>query len=99
MSGPRAASSWKGRTACVHRTNDTNGDNKSTGYGGSAGEYFEIAFNTIRGEQPYYYNTRPSFMLRGAPTNGAYFHDNVDVHDDLDAAVSLKWNKGDWGIG
>jgi hypothetical protein len=39
-------------------------------------------------------------MLRGAPAyrdhrtgvvNGAYFNDNIDVHDDLDEAVSLKW--------
>ena len=35
----------------VHGTNDTNGDGDSDGYGGAAGENFEIAFNTIRGEQ------------------------------------------------
>jgi hypothetical protein len=85
----------------VHGTNDTNGDNHSTGYGGTAGEYYEIAFNAIRGAQKYSFGfkTRPSFMLRGAPTIGAYFQDNVDVHEDLDSAVALKWEKGDSGIG
>jgi hypothetical protein len=32
----------------VHGTNDTNGDDRSAGYGGTAGENFEIAFNAIR---------------------------------------------------
>ena len=38
----------------VHGTNDTNGDDKSTGYGGTAGDYYEIAYNAIRGDQGYY---------------------------------------------
>jgi VCBS repeat protein len=72
---------------------------KNTGYGASAGEYYEIAFNAIRGDQSYYIvKTRPAFMLRGRPTMGAYFNYNVAVHDDLDAAVSLK-EEGDTGIG
>jgi hypothetical protein len=37
----------------VHGTKDTNGDNKSTGYGGTAGDYYEIAYNAIRGDQGY----------------------------------------------
>ena len=37
-------------------------------------------------------------MLRGKPTEGLYFHDNVLVHDDPDAAISLKTAKGDWGL-
>jgi hypothetical protein len=71
------------------------------GYGGYAGEYFEIALNTIRGAQGYYggFKTRPAFMLRGRPAQGAYFAGNVAVHDNLDAAVSLKMEKGDTGIG
>jgi hypothetical protein len=70
------------------------------GYGGTAGEYYLIAFNTIRGDQTYYagFATRPTFMLRGRPTIGAYFNNNVDVHED-DDAVSLKWSKDDLGIG
>jgi hypothetical protein len=74
---------------------DVHGTGKE-GYGGPAGEYFEIAFNTIRGEQSYYYGfkTRPALELRGRPELGMYFHDNVLVHDDLDAAVSLKAEKG-----
>ena len=61
------------------------------GYGGEAGEYFEIIWNTIRGEQGYYQTqTRPAFMLRGRPTLGAYFHNNVVVHDTADKAVRLK---------
>ena len=38
----------------MHGTNDTNGNNISTGYGGTAGENYEVAFNAIRGAQPYY---------------------------------------------
>ncbi|MEA2432956.1 MAG: hypothetical protein QOG54_413 [Actinomycetota bacterium] len=71
-----------------------------TGYGGYAGNRFEIAYNTIRGEQTYsLVKTRPALMLRGKPLEGAFFHDNVVVHDDLDSAVSLKWKKSDSGIG
>ncbi len=61
------------------------------GYGGEAGEYFEIIWNTIRGEQGYYLTqTRPAFMLRGKPTIGAYFINNVVVHDNANEAVRLK---------
>jgi hypothetical protein len=80
------------------------------GYGGYAGEYFEIAYNTIRGAQSFgLRQTRPAFMLRGRPgnprdhragvVNGAYFNNNVVVHGDLDAAVSLKMSKYATGIG
>lgn len=67
----------------------------SGGYGGLAGEYFEIEFNTIRGEQTYYAGTatRPAFMLRGKARNAALFRANVVVHDSLDEAVSLKPGK------
>ena len=34
--------------------------------------------------------TRPAFMLRGKPTNSAWFHDNVVVHNDKGKAVKLK---------
>lgn len=64
------------------------------GYGGKAREYIEIAYNTIRGKQEYgalgFTETRPAFMLRGKPSIGAYFHDNVLVHDDESEAVRLK---------
>jgi hypothetical protein len=83
----------------VHGTGlDESGAN--TGYGATAGEYVEIAFNTIRGDQGYYvWKTRPALMLRGKTTMGAYFNGNVAVHDDLDAAVSLKMENGDSGFG
>jgi hypothetical protein len=88
----------------VHGTNDTNGDDKSTGYGGTAGEYYEVAYNAVRGAQKYYcfitcLKTRPALLLRGKPTTGMRFDANVAVHDDLDAAVSLKMDKGDTGWG
>lgn len=61
------------------------------GYGGLAGQYYLISNNTFRGEQEYYgIMTRPAFMLRGRPTQGAHFLDNVLVHDDLSEAVRLK---------
>ena len=66
------------------------------GYGGVAGEYFDISYNTVRGEQSYCFGaaTRPVLMLRGNPTIGAYLHDNALVHDDAGAAVNQK--KGPW---
>ena len=84
----------------VHGTVDEDGDGGSDGYGSVAGEYFEITRNTIRGEQGYYLvKTRPTLMLRGKPTVGARFDANVDVHDDLDGAVSLKGSKNATGWG
>ena len=69
-------------------------------YGGYGGEYFEIGYNTIRGEQTYHLvKTRPALMMRGTPGIELYFHHNVLVHDDLDAAVSLKDSKNSTGIG
>lgn len=71
----------------VHGTGDG-------GYGELAGERFEIAFNTFRGEQDYgvwpFSYTRAAFMLRGVPTVGAFFHDNVLVHDDRGEAIRIK---------
>lgn len=84
----------------VHGTNPVDTTDRSSGYGGPAGEYYEIAFNTVRGDQGYYaVKTRPVFMLRGEPTEGAVFDANVVVHEDLDGAVALKWDKDDSGIG
>jgi hypothetical protein len=88
----------------VHGTNDTNGDNQSTGYGGTAGDYYEIAYNAIRGDQEYAcfiicFKTRPAVMLRGKPTTGMRFDANIAIHGDLGSAVSLKMGKGDLGWG
>jgi hypothetical protein len=86
----------KGFTVCwpchYNQHFDVHGQFENGQYGGTAGEYFEIAHNTIRGEQKYYGNTRTraAFMLRGKPTRGAFFHDNVVVHDNPSAAVRLK---------
>ena len=55
---------------------------------------FEIAYNTIRGEQTYapgpWELTRPAFMLRCKPTVGALFYHNVVVHNDEGSAVKLQ---------
>jgi hypothetical protein len=60
------------------------------GYGGPAGTFFDVAFNTIRGEQGYKaVKTRPALMLRGKVAEGMLFRGNVVVHDDLDEAVAL----------
>jgi hypothetical protein len=64
--------------------------------GGPAGESYEIAFNTIRGEQRYggflgiATKTRAAFELRGRPSMGARFIGNVVAHDDRGEAVRLK---------
>jgi hypothetical protein len=71
---------------------DVHGTGSSDHYGGGAGERFEIAFNTFRGEQDYALGTytRAAFMLRGTPAIGAYFHDNVLVHDNRGEAIRIK---------
>jgi hypothetical protein len=60
--------------------------------GGDAGTYFDISSNTIRGEQDYSlgFNNRKALGLRGRPTQGAQFHNNVMVHDGFDEAVKLS---------
>jgi hypothetical protein len=88
----------------VHGTNDENGSNVSSGYGGTAGDYYEVSYNAIHGAQGYFcaivcLKTRPALLLRGKPTSGMHFDGNVVIHDDLDAAVSLKMEQGDTGIG
>ena len=69
--------------------------------GGPAGEYFEIAFNTIRGEQGYYGRPRrgPPSCCAARRGRARCFNGNVLVHDDLDAAVSLKQGGTSLGIG
>ncbi len=60
------------------------------GYGGPAGTFFDVASNTIRGEQGYkLVKSRPAVMLRGKVADGFFFGGNVLVHDDLDEAVAL----------
>src|SRR5205085_901509 len=62
------------------------------------GEYEEIRWNTIRGNQHYGAScfvvcvggdTRRAFQLRGTPTLGAIFSDNVLGHPDADAAFKI----------
>ena len=66
----------------VHGTGGVNG--------GWAGESFEIAFNTIRGEQSYrLFSTRPALALRGTPETRVTFRDNVLVHDNGPDALAL----------
>jgi hypothetical protein len=73
---------------------DAHGSNG--GYGGRAGEYFDVSFNTVRGEQEYYIiKTRPALMLRGTPDIGFHFNGNVVVHDDEDEAISFNGVDGD----
>lgn len=69
------------------------------GYGGDAGEFIDLRYNTIRGEQDYYVTrTRPAFMLRGTPTGRASFYGNVVVHENRGEAISFKgvrWHEDD----
>ena len=61
------------------------------GYGGSAGDIFSIANNTVRGAQTYYATkTRPAFLLRGQVNTLARFVDNVLVHNSESDAIRLK---------
>ena len=103
LSGGFKQGSYYNQHFDVHGTAlDDEGGN--TGYGATAGEYYEIAHNAIHGAQGYScfivcLKTRPALMLRGKSTIETRFDANVAVHDDLDAAVSLKMEKGDTGFG
>jgi hypothetical protein len=61
------------------------------GYGGPAGQDYEIRNNTIRGAQDFFagISVRPAFELRGIPAK-AVFADNAVVHDDESDAVTVK---------
>lgn len=66
--------------------------------GGPAGEYYEVAYNAVRGEQDYGFwgsLTRAAFVLRGRPATGASFHDNVVVHDNSGEAIELRGEEND----
>lgn len=78
-------------TTCYYNQHfDVHGEGDG-GYGGAAGTYFQIAFNTIRGEQSYYLiKTRPALLQRGIPAEGMDFFHNVLVHNSRDAAVDFK---------
>ena len=91
----------RGRTATTRPHYDVHGTNATEGGhydGGWAGEYHEIAYNTIRGEQDYggtfSGRTRPAFGLRGKSFELSDFHDNVVVHDDSGEAISVKDGDG-----
>ena len=87
---------WRATTTCSKAGSPSAGDGfcywnqhfdvHGSGDGGTVARLANTstsAWNTIRGEQGYYQiQTRPAFMLRGKPTLGAYFHDNVVVHDN-----------------
>jgi hypothetical protein len=75
---------------------DVHGTDSGDYNGGWAGQQVRIEANTVRGEQRYggaagvNTKTRAAFELRGRTANGAYFKDNVVVHDDVFEAIRLK---------
>ena len=72
------------------------------GYGGIAGRYFEVTYNTFVGAQKYGYlflQRRPALSLRGRVDSVAIFKWNVLAQPTIDAAIALKTNKNDPGIG
>ncbi len=60
--------------------------------GGPAGTYFDISYNTVRGEQTYAAGTqtRRALGLRGRPQEMVRFSHNVLVHDDFGEAIKLS---------
>ena len=90
--GFRYGNGYYGQHFDVHGTADEHN-------GGPAGEFYQIAFNTIRGEQnygayPFWRKTRPAFELRGRPAIAAEFDNNVVVHD-YGEAIRLKAGNDD----
>lgn len=75
---------------------DVHGSNPGSHHGGTAGEYFDIGWNTVRGDQeivdiPFVdLLRRPAVNLRGHPTNRMDLHDNVFEHGS-DHAVINCW--------
>jgi hypothetical protein len=62
------------------------------GYGGFAGERFDIYQNTIAGDQSAYgtdIGTRPAVRVRGNPSVGVFFHHNAVDQDNSQEAVSV----------
>jgi hypothetical protein len=59
------------------------------GDGGDGGEYVQVAYNTIRGDQDIAVGlgVRKAFRIRGAPRDSAWFLENVLVHDDFGDAI------------
>lgn len=65
--------------------------------GGTAGEFFDIRNNAIRGAQNYYNfgpwgQTRPALELRGTPLEMSSFRDNAVAHDNQGDAIRTPAN-------
>ncbi len=69
------------------------------GYDGIAGEYTDIAFNTFLGHQSQLGVQRAAFTLRGVPTVGAHFENNVCTHEEIDDAIWMQNYAADLGLG
>jgi hypothetical protein len=70
---------------------DVHGD--AGGHHGNGGEYFEIAQNTVRGEQAATFNigNRPVLRVRGTPTDHIDFHHNATCQDE-DNSITNCWS-------
>jgi hypothetical protein len=78
-------SGYYARPFDVHGVATTDEDRQARyWYGGAAGEYFEIAHNTIRG------GNRSAFSLRGRPAKGVDFNANVLAH----TSGAVEFHKG-----
>jgi hypothetical protein len=65
--------------------------------GGTAGQFFDIRNNAIRGDQSYYNfafwgRTRPALELRGTPLEMSLFRDNAVAHDNQGDAIRTPAN-------
>jgi hypothetical protein len=72
----------------------------SSGHGGTAGEYFDIGQNYVRGNQeivnlPGGFAQRPAINLRGTPTDWLVAHDNVFEHGEYNTLLPCWW-AGPW---
>jgi FG-GAP-like repeat len=87
-SGPREGDDYN-QHFDVHGTNAAGSSFK----GGTAGDYFDIRNNTIRGAQNYGHLdllTRPAFELRGEPTIAAIFEKNAVEAAHSFTAVAVR---------
>ena len=91
--GYKYGSGYYGSHFDVHGT----GSGSPHWVGGGAGEYHEIAFNTIRGDQRYHCKVNSSLCkvrgglaLRGRPSDSMDWVGNVLVHSKDDAVVLKK---------
>ncbi len=74
---------------CIHHTHDFDVHGTGwNGFGGRAGHYFDVGWNTFLG------TNRQNFDLRGKPTVGVEYHHNTSLRSREDAVGCTRCGEG-----